>query len=125
MNSEEQFNEWNEEKKSIEKKRVREVYIKQRQIWNVKMGKNIGFEENGKGQFMRPVVVIKKVGGLYFTVALTSVNHSSYFHFTLNENTYIDPYYETKHSKAILSQAKVMDVKMFEKNQKRLRRALL
>ena len=53
-------------------KEERGFYINLREIWFVKMGKNIGHEEDGKNKFLRPVLVIKKVGNLFFTVALTS-----------------------------------------------------
>ncbi|MBI2623524.1 MAG: type II toxin-antitoxin system PemK/MazF family toxin [Candidatus Liptonbacteria bacterium] len=39
----------------------REVYFRERQIWWVSIGHNIGSEENGKhGNFERPVVILKK-----------------------------------------------------------------
>jgi mRNA-degrading endonuclease toxin of MazEF toxin-antitoxin module len=79
------------------------------------MGQNIGFEENGKKGFKRPVLVIKKVGNLFFTVALTTqgkVNNCFYHKLTnvkfLNIQTK-----NTNNSYAILSQARVMDKRRF------------
>jgi len=106
--------EWNDEKKSIDSQDRADLFIKQRQIWIVKMGKNIGFEEDGKSRFTRPVVVLKKVGSLYFTVALTSVNHANQrYYLPLKESSYVGEKFKTNHSLAILSQVKVMDSKRF------------
>jgi hypothetical protein len=79
---------------------------------------NIWFEENWKSEFLRPVLVLKKVWNLFFTVALTSKWKDNNFYYykiknlTLSEkNTkYIDSSY------CILSQVKVMDKKRFTQN---------
>jgi len=79
------------------------------------MGKNVGFEQDGKKEFKRPVLVIKKVGNLFFTVALTSngKTNSRFYHkfktasFNENNQTHKESSY------AILSQVKVVDKKRF------------
>jgi len=80
------------------------------------MGVNIGYEENGKEEFTRPVLVIKKVGNLFFTVALTTkgkAENKFYHHF--KEVVFNDEHLKNKiTSSAILSQVKVMDKKRFE-----------
>lgn len=43
----EKFDEWNEEKKYIESHEIR-LSFKERDIFYIKAGKNIGFEQNGK-----------------------------------------------------------------------------
>lgn len=53
------FDAWNEVKKinSIGHR----LYFKEREIWWISLGLNIGYEEDGKGEvFMRPVLVMKK-----------------------------------------------------------------
>ena len=60
------FDKWNELKKIIEKK---ENFLKfrERDIWFIHLGKNIGSEQNGKGnEFLRPVLVLKKFSKRYF-----------------------------------------------------------
>lgn len=53
------YNNWNEIKKVIENENII-VGFKERDIFYVNMGKNIGFEQDGKGEnFVRPVVIIK------------------------------------------------------------------
>ena len=111
------FDIWNEEKKRIHESILcHDLYINRREIWFVKMGKNIGFEENGKEQFLRSVVVIKKIGNLFFTAALTSKgkdNHPLYYKLDMPQLE--NPKYKDS-SYVILSQVKVMDKKRFFQN---------
>ncbi len=110
------FDTWNNEKKQIQAKELpKNFYINQREIWFVKMGINLGFEENGKDQFLRPVLVLKKVGNLFFTVALTSKGKENIFYYKFVEIDLHNPKYEDS-SYAILSQVKVMDKKRFFEN---------
>ncbi len=44
----EKFDEWNEEKKYLHSEEIGERYINPREIWYIKMGMNIGNEQNGK-----------------------------------------------------------------------------
>lgn len=117
MNDYDIFDIWNNEKKIIHTKElVDNFFINPREIWFVKMGKNIGFEENGKEEFSRPVLVIKKVGGLFFTVALTTKGKlDNRFYYKFSEASFIEEHQKnTDQSFVILSQAKVMDKKRFE-----------
>ena len=116
MNSDEIFDAWNSEKKAIHSQdSSRSYYVNGREIWFVKMGKNIGFEENGKDEFARPVLVIKKVGNMFFTIALTThgkVNNR--FYYQLADAIFIGDHVRNQHnSYAILSQARSLDKKRF------------
>ena len=76
------FDGWNDEKKFIDLSHDRNFYIKKNEILFVKLGQNIGMEEDGKVNFLRPVFVVKKVGNLFFTVAMTSHGkQNSWFYF--------------------------------------------
>ena len=44
----EKFDEWNEEKKGINQKNIEKLYLSPRDVWYIKMGMNIGNEQNGK-----------------------------------------------------------------------------
>lgn len=108
------FDIWNQEKKDINRYDSRQFYINEREIWFTKMGKNIGNEEDGKDEFLRPVLVLKKVGNLFFTVALTTKGKESrYYHkikdleLTEKNKHYID------RSFCVLSQVRVMDKRRF------------
>ena len=68
----EKFDEWNEEKKYLHSIKPKKKSIHPRDIWYVKLGQNMGNEENGKKEFRRPVLVIKRIGNMYFCVPLTT-----------------------------------------------------
>jgi len=112
------FDKWNEEKKKLEKEKNEDFYVNVREIWFTKMWINLGFEENGKSEFLRPVLVLKKVWNLFFTVALTSKwKNNNFYYYKINNlilseknNKYINSSY------CILSQVKVIDKKRFTQN---------
>lgn len=108
------FDKWNKEKQQINTKTKIKLFINPREIWFTKMGQNIGFEENGKKNFKRPVLVLKKVGNLFFTVALTTKGklNNNFYHKFINIQFPKNPNIYT--SFAILSQVRVMDKKRFE-----------
>jgi len=111
----ENFDKWNNEKKEIHKNNYEDFFVNKRDIYFTKMWLNIGFEENWKKDFLRPVLVLKKVWNLFFTISLTSQwkdNNQFYYKFKtakFNEN---NKKYENS-SYCILSQVKVMDKKRF------------
>lgn len=54
------FDERNEEKKELDSNQL-QIFAKPRDVCYIKLGVNVGFEENGKDGFMRPVLVISKI----------------------------------------------------------------
>jgi len=115
-NDDKVFDIWNNEKKKTDKKNVKKVYINQREIWFVKMGKNIGFEEDGKENFLRPVLVLKKLGNMFWTVAMTSKGKDNNFYFKIEGNFNENNQKYKNSSFLILSQVRVMDKKRFTEN---------
>ena len=81
------FNEWNEKKKeihnNISKKDIldKKVYFKDREVWWVSIGINIGFEIDGKNHdFERPVLIIKKINkNQFWGLPLTSKDKEGFF----------------------------------------------
>lgn len=54
------FHRWNRNKIWIDRNKKR-PFFKEREVWWITLGENIGSEENGKGtDFRRPVLVFKK-----------------------------------------------------------------
>ena len=115
------YDEWNEIKKDIHfelseySKKISSFYINEREIWYVRLGVNIWYEENGKKWFLRPVLILKKVWNLFFVVALTSKwKEKNRFYHKL-----IDTIFNEKNKKyentsyCILSQVRVIDKKRF------------
>jgi mRNA interferase MazF len=68
---------------------------------------NIGFEENGKDDFKRPVLVICRIGVLFFIVPLSTQDKGNKFYYTLKSVSFNKP------SLAILSQVRMIDKKRF------------
>lgn len=103
------YDEWNEIKKyTINNKR--KLGIKEREIFWVKIGQNIGDEEYGKGEiFSRPVVVVRKLtNDLFLGVPTTTAlkEDNDYFH----NIQYLD-----KNSNNISSVAMLLQLKAFSK----------
>ena len=54
------FDSWNIQKKSIDGSENKKTFH-EREIWFIKIGENVGFEQNSKGDdFLRPVIILKK-----------------------------------------------------------------
>lgn len=111
----EKFDKWNNEKRNLEKLDYENFYVNSRDIYFTKMWINIGFEENWKKDFLRPVLVLKKIWNLFFTIALTSKwKDDNFFYYKL-----VSPKFNEENKKhenssyCILSQVKVMDKKRF------------
>ncbi len=83
------FDTWNEIKKQIQNENAHLGY-KNRDIFYIKMGHNIGFEQNGKGnQFIRPVVIIKGFNKeIFLGVPLSSQQKEGkfYYQFSFEKN---------------------------------------
>ncbi len=99
------FDNWNNIKKVIHtQKNI--IKFQQRHIIFMKMGVNVGYEQDGKGEdFLRPVLVYKKFNNRVFLgIPLTSKSKNDKFHFKFE-------YKKGKNSYAILSQVRLFDIK--------------
>lgn len=112
------FELWNKEKQNLHFFGKKSVYPKVREIWYTKTGVNIGFEENGKKKFLRPVLVLKKFGNLFFVISLTTKGKDEhYFYYKIKTASFnAKNQKNAKNSYLILSQVKVMDRKRFTEN---------
>jgi len=105
---EDNFNRWNSVKKQTNKK-VNNVYFKEREIFWLRLGQNIGNEEYGKGnEFQRPVLIVRRLTATIFVgVPLTS---------TLKDNDYFHKFeYNTK-KEMIENSAMILQLRTFDKN---------
>jgi len=101
------FNEWNTLKKCLHAS-AKENYFKERDVFWVNIGINIGFEQDGKGEmFSRPILILKKYNKrLFLGIPLsTQIKEGSFFFSFLLNN---------KPSNALLVQAKIYDAKRLE-----------
>lgn len=99
------FDMWNHEKQilhSIDN----EKFINEREVRYCKLWINIGYEQNWKNNFRRPVLILKKAGNVYLVCPLTSKgkdNNKFYYH--LSEKI------AYKESRCLLSQIRIVDKK--------------
>ncbi|MCK4386848.1 MAG: type II toxin-antitoxin system PemK/MazF family toxin [Candidatus Pacebacteria bacterium] len=99
-----EFEKWNLEKIKTNSRDTNRSFH-EREVWFIKIGKNIGFEQNGKGdQFLRPVIVYKKFSkNVFLGIPLTSIKKDGRFYFSFE--------FKNKIGSAILSQIRLFDTK--------------
>jgi mRNA-degrading endonuclease toxin of MazEF toxin-antitoxin module len=107
------FDEWNEQKQCIEKKR-KTTHVKRREVWWSDLGINIGHEQDGGGpHFERPIVVLKVFGNDTCLIApLTSVQGDTPFYFDLQQYGY--------RSRVIVTQLRIISTKRMSRSVERL-----
>ena len=104
----EEFDDWN-----IVKKRAQitnnDVGFKERDIYWLRLGKNIGSEEYGKGnEYQRPVVIVKKLTNeLFFGIPLSSILKNGSYFYTFS--------YQDKKGKIRTNCAMILQLKAFDK----------
>jgi len=103
-----EFDKWNQLKKRINKNEAR-VFFHPREVWFMRMGKNVGFEQSGKGEeFERPVIVLKKFNkDIFIGVPLTSQDKKGKYYFEISP-------IKNRKNKAIISQIKLIDKKRLQ-----------
>lgn len=105
-----EFDKWNIIKKKIDINYKYTPIYKERQIRWCRLGINIGFEQDGKGQsFSRPVLIIRSFNKrICWITPLTK---------TQNKNKYLIPitYSNNKKAKIIISQIRLIDTKRLDK----------
>ena len=71
-----QFVEWTKRKIRHHAENEKNVYFREKEVWWAALGKNVGFEVDGKHElFERPVLIVKKIFQRYmfcFTVDYTN-----------------------------------------------------
>ena len=99
------FDNWNELKQNIEKDDIT-INIKEKNIYFLSIGQNIGIESYGKGdKFLRPVIVYRKLGSKYFLgIPLTSKVKDGSYYFTFNRPN-------GKQNSAMLNQMRTFDAR--------------
>jgi len=102
-----EFDNWNKIKKEVTTLK-NDKYFYERDIWFVKLGCNVGFEQDGNGEdFLRPVLVYKKFSkGLFLGMPLTKVKKKAKFYYGLN--------LRREDTSVILSQIRMIDSKRLE-----------
>ncbi|HMT01332.1 MAG TPA: type II toxin-antitoxin system PemK/MazF family toxin [Candidatus Absconditabacterales bacterium] len=104
------FDDWNNEKKRIDEIKL-SFFPKSREIRYCKLGVNIGFEADGKGEFSRPVLVIQKIGSLFFCIPMTTKHKDNCYHYKL-----LSISFDRGDSSLMLSQGRIIDHRRFQEN---------
>jgi mRNA interferase MazF len=105
-----EFQKWHAKKSQVEAIEKR-PFFHERQIWYCRLGENVGFEQNGKGEeFLRPVLIVRKFGSqIFWAIPLTSAHknihqgNEKFYHVFSFKKGVIDA--------AILSQLRLVDAK--------------
>jgi len=103
---EKDFDAWNKEKKTTDKKIVNKgLFFYAREIWWCSAGLNIGVEANGKNEnFERPMLIVKKFNAdMIWVLPLTTKEKQNKYHHKLE--------HEVIKSWVILSQIKTISTK--------------
>jgi len=98
------FNQWNNKKRILEQLKVNK-FFRERDIWFVYMGENIGNEQCGGKHFLRPVIVMRVFANkTFFGIPLATKKRkdSVYFYSFV---------FHDKKQWALLSQLKLFDSK--------------
>lgn len=103
------FNRRNKLKKQIHYSTPEEkFYVNKQEIRFAHLWLNIGYEQDGRGnKYLRPVLVLKKLGNVFWAVPLTTKWKDNYFYHKLPSQ------YLEKESHLILSQIRVLDKSRF------------
>jgi mRNA interferase MazF len=105
------YDEWNSLKKSISKRKQKPPYFKEREIWWLLIGYNIGHEIYGKGSnFVRPVLIIRKFNQYTFIGIPLSTKIK-------NNKFYVKISLRNKDISALISQMRVFSTKRMSNKQ--------
>ncbi len=101
------FDQWNVSKKIIDTENPR--FFREGDVRFARIGKNIGFEQDGKGgTFMRPVLIIRKFNRhVFFGVMLTTKKKNNPFYVSIGS-------IKGRENFAILSQCRLMDARRLD-----------
>jgi len=98
------FKSWNSLKEQLHNDKINFRY-RERDIFFMYIGANIGFEQDGDKNFLRPVLVYKKFNKhVFLGIPLTSQIKENIFHYEFE-------YIKGTRSFAILSQLRLFDIK--------------
>lgn len=104
------YNKWNEQKKLLEAT-WKEIFAHEREIWLVKLWQNIWHEQHWKENYLRPVLIFKKMRWVYLIIPLTTKWKNDLTLFQIQLHTFV----RKKPSFLVLNQCRVLDSKRFVK----------
>jgi len=114
INMKKDYKEWHSKKSEISEIK-KSPFFHEREIWFCYLGSNIGFEQDGGEEFLRPVVVFRKFNNeIFWAIPLTKSKKK------LNKKTecyyYSFSFIPEVTSLAILSQIRLVDAKRLSRH---------
>lgn len=99
------FDSWNEHKKCINKSKCG-VFYREKEIWWCNLGKNIGSEQDGKGEnYERPVLIIKAFScNVCLIIPLTTTLKYNPYYLKINN-------VDGREASVIITQMRLIDVR--------------
>ena len=127
MEEEKIFDVWNGKKKKINKTQFTNFY-KEREIWWCNIGKNIGSEQDGKGENCeRPVLIIKAFSrSVCLIVPLTTSKRINPYYFKIGlvedkEACLVISQIRLIDTKRLINRIMIQDIEIFDKVRKAIR----
>lgn len=108
-------------KNNIDKRETSKIFYKEREIWWVSLGVNIGTEMDGKNDsFERPVLVLKKINkNQFFAAPLTTRSNKGRLYFKISSEEMIRficlSQVRVMSSKRLLRKVEIVDINLFKK----------
>ena len=106
-----EYSEWHKKKTILNKREdIDNIFFREKEVWWIALGVNIGFEQDGKGEeFRRPVLIVKKFNKyLVLAVPLTTkIKKDNKYYVTCSITD------DTISRMAIISQVRPVDTKRF------------
>jgi mRNA interferase MazF len=102
------FVNWHKKKENIDNKNDR-VYFHEREVWWCRIGVNVGYEQDGKGNnFTRPVLIIKGFSKeVFLCVPITTKEKSGKYYYNIDLG-------DNMQRKIIMSQIRLLDSKRLQ-----------
>ncbi len=108
------FQKWHTKKSEINVIK-KSPFFHEREIWFCYLGTNVGFEQDGGGEFLRPVVIFKKFNNdIFWAILLTKSDKKK--EKNVDRYYYAFSFVPQINSVAILSQIRLMDAKRLSRH---------
>lgn len=97
------FQKWNEKKEKIHES-ADSFFFHEREVWWCSLGINVGYEQDGAKNFIRPIIIFKKFNNrIFWGIPLTTKDKNGKYYYKFA--------FLNKNNTAILSQLRLLDSK--------------
>ena len=108
------FKKWHTKKSEINEIK-KSPFFHEREVWFCYLGTNVGFEQDGGKEFLRPVVILKKFNNeIFWAIPLTKSEKKKSK--SVDKYYYVFSFVPQVTSMAILSQIRLIDAKRLSRH---------